>query len=71
MRMSTVGGLGAPMKAGATGGMHLALMQIRRRFGCSRWQWGFEIIAADLLSGDPGEWRPGETRHTSPGLAMR
>ena len=30
-----------------------------------------EIIAADLLSGDPGGWRPGEALHTSPGLAMR
>ena len=29
------------------------------------------IIAADLLSGDPGGWRPGEARHSSPGLAMR
>ena len=30
-----------------------------------------EIIAADLLSGDPGGWRPGEALHASPGLAMR
>ena len=29
-----------------------------------------EIIAADLLSGDPGGWRPGKALHTSPGLAL-
>ena len=30
-----------------------------------------EIIAGDLPGGDPGGWRPVETRHTSPGLGMR
>ena len=30
-----------------------------------------EIIASDLLSDDPRGWRPGETSHISPGLAMR
>ena len=30
-----------------------------------------EIIAANLLSGDQGGWRPGEALHNSPGLATR